>query len=272
MKKLLLVALALLLVFGLVACGGGGESAEEPPASEEGTVDPAIQAIKDAGVLRVGVKNDVPGFGLLNPETGEYEGLEIDMAHKLAGLILDDEAKVEFTAVTAETRGVLLDNGQIDMVIATFTIKPDRLEQWNFSEPYYQDSVGLLVESKNGFTSFADLDGKVIGVASAATSKDAVQEEADNLGIKVSFSEFQTYPEISTALKAGKVDAFAVDRAILKGYLDDARELLPESFNPQDYGIATKKTNTGLADFVNGFVSTIKADGTLEALIDQHNL
>ncbi|MDR1775254.1 MAG: transporter substrate-binding domain-containing protein [Actinomycetes bacterium] len=276
MKKLLVLGLALVLVISAFALVGCGSKAEEPPATDAASsneaLDPAVQAIKDAGVLKVGVKQDVPGFGLLNPETGEFEGLEIDMAHQLAEKIIGDASKVEFTPVTAETRGTLLDNGQIDMVIATFTIKPERLEQWNFSDPYYQDSVGLLVETKNGYTGLADLDGKTIGVAQGATSKDAVQTEADNLGIKVKFTEFQTYPEISTALKAGKVDAFSVDRSILAGYVDAEREILPDSFSPQDYGIATKKSNTGLADYVNQFVNEIKGNGELDTLLANYNL
>ncbi|MDR1413269.1 MAG: transporter substrate-binding domain-containing protein [Actinomycetes bacterium] len=279
MKKYLMLGLALVLVvsvFALTGCGKAADNTsgdtEVADGTGEGSVDPAIQAIKDAGVLKVGVKSDVPGFGLLNPETGEFEGLEIDLAHKLAGLILDDETKVDFTPVTAETRGTLLDNGQIDMVIATFTIKPERKEQWNFSDPYYQDSVGLLVETKNGFTDLKSLDGKTIGVAQGATSKDAVQAEVDNLGTKVKFTEFQTYPEISAALKSGKVDAFSVDRSILAGYLDDERQILPDSFSPQDYGIATKKDNTGLADFVNKFVADVKANGEMDTLLAEYNL
>jgi putative glutamine transport system substrate-binding protein len=279
MKKLLILGLVVVLALSAFALTGCSKAADDVAGDEqvaegtgEGSVDPAIQAIKDAGKLKVGVKQDVPGFGLLNPETGEFEGLEIDLAHKLAAQILDDETAVEFTPVTAETRGTLLDNGQIDMVIATFTIKPERLEQWNFSDPYYQDSVGLLVETKNGFTDLKSLDGKTIGVAQGATSKDAVQAEADKLGIKVKFTEFQTYPEISTALKAGKVDAFSVDRSILAGYLDDTRQILPDSFSPQDYGIATKLTNTGLADYVNQFVNTIKTDGSLDGLLTEYNL
>jgi putative glutamine transport system substrate-binding protein len=279
-RKLLILTLVLavaLSAFALAGCSksaGTGTGGDEKVAegTGEGTVDPAIQAIKDAGVLKVGVKQDVPGFGYLNPKTNEYEGLEIDLAHKLAGQILDDESKVDFTSVTAETRGTLLDNGQIDMVIATFTIKPERQEQWNFSDPYYQDSVGLLVETKNNFTDLKSLDGKTVGVAQAATSKDAVQEEADKLGIKLKFTEYQTYPEISTALKSGKIDAFSVDRSILAGYLDSSRVILPDSFSPQDYGIATKKDNTGLADFVNQFVNEIKGNGELDTLLTEYKL
>ncbi|MDY4693641.1 MAG: transporter substrate-binding domain-containing protein, partial [Blautia sp.] len=86
-----------------------------------------VQKIIDAGVLKVGCKADVPKFSLQNTKTGEYEGFEDDLAYEIAGDIFGctaDEAKekdlVEFQSVTAKTRGPLLENGEIDLVIATF--------------------------------------------------------------------------------------------------------------------------------------------------------
>ncbi len=73
-----------------------------------------VQAIIERGVLRVGVKQDVPNFGYKNPDSGEFEGLEIDIARKIADELGVD---IEFTPVTAQTRGPLLDNGQVDLVI-----------------------------------------------------------------------------------------------------------------------------------------------------------
>lgn len=272
MKKVLLLVLVLVLaisVFALVGCKSAETDGE---TTEAGGLAPEVQAIKDRGVLRVGVKSDVPGFGLLDPATNEYRGLEIDMAKALAKEIIGDETKVEFTPVTADTRGTLLDNGQIDMVIATFTIKPERLEQWNFTDPYYTDAVGLLVNKDSGFTSLKDLDGKKIGVAISATSKDAVIAAGEPDGLKFTFVEYASYPEISTALGAKKVDAFSVDKSILRGYLSDDRVLLDDEFSPQDYGIATKKSNTDLAAYVNDFIARIKADGTLQSFIDANGI
>jgi len=198
--------------------------------------------------------------------------MEIDLAYALAermGLSKDD---VVFEAVTAKTRGPLLDNGQLDVVIATFTIKPERLEQWNFSDPYYQDEVGLLVKKAGGYESLADLDGKVIGVAQGATSRDAVQAEADKLGIKVEFLEFATYPEINAALESGRVDAFSVDKSILSGYLTDDSVILPDGFSPQDYGVATKLGTDELRDFINEMLADMQESGEMDELLAKWNL
>lgn len=278
MKRSAILSLFLVLVLAFGAFGLAGCAADEPADTEEpATGEPAVelpagvQAIADTGKLRVGVKADVPNFGLQDAATGEFEGMEIDLAYALAermGLSKDD---VVFEAVTAKTRGPLLDNGQIDVVIATFTIKPDRLEQWNFSDPYYQDEVGLLVK-KGDIESLADLDGKVVGVAQGATSRDAVQAEADTLGISLEFLEFATYPEINAALESGRVDAFSVDKSILSGYLTDDSVILPDGFSPQDYGVASKLGTDELRDFINEMLAEMNENGEMDTLLAKWNL
>lgn len=278
MKKTVLLLLALVLAFsafGLTGCGSNEPEPETEATEEEAEaveLPAGVQAIKDAGKLRVGVKADVPNFGLQDAATGEFEGMEIDLAYALAeriGLSKDD---VSFEAVTAKTRGPLLDNGQIDVVIATFTIKPERLEQWNFSNPYYQDEVGLLVKKSSGIEGLADLDGKTVGVAQGATSKDAVQAEADKLGITVSFLEFATYPEINAALESGRVDAFSVDKSILSGYVTEDSVILPDGFSPQDYGVASKLGTDDLRDFINEMLAEMEENGEMDALLKKWGL
>ncbi|MDA8441729.1 MAG: transporter substrate-binding domain-containing protein, partial [Peptococcaceae bacterium] len=146
------------------------------------------------------------------------------------------------------------------------TITDERKKSYNFSEPYYTDGVGLLVKKSAGFTGLKDMNGKTIGVAQSATSKKAIQAEADKLGIKVNFLEFSTYPEIKAALDSGRVDAFSVDGSILQGYLDDSTQILPDRFSPQDYGIASKKGNDGLAKIVNDTIVKLKSSGELDSL------
>lgn len=273
-RSLLVLALAIVLAFGafgLVGCGGAAEPAEQP-AESAGDLPAGVQAIKDSGALRVGVKADVPNFGLQDAATGEFDGMEIDLAKAIAKRMGLTDADIKFEAVTAKTRGPLLDNGQLDLVIATFTIKPERLEQWNFTEPYYQDEVGLLVKKESGITALAGLDGKTIGVAQGATTRDAVQVEADAANIKVKFLEFATYPEINAALESGRVDAFSVDKSILTGYVTEDSVILPDGFSPQDYGIASKKGTDDLTAFVNETLTEMESNGEMAALLEKWNL
>lgn len=226
---------------GLVGCGGSSSSSS----------DSKLQTIKDRGKLKCGVKKDVVGYGLLDTSTGKYEGLEIDLCYMVAAKVFDvsyEEAKdqdlCEFTDVTPKTRGPLIDNDTLDLICATYTITDKRKEDWDFTDPYRTDHVGILIK-KGSMSTMADLDGKHIGVSQGSTTKDHVLQmlEDNNIAATPVFDEYPDYPSINSALDAGQIDAFAMDRSTLKTYTTDDKELLqPEiEFGAQDYGIATKK-------------------------------
>jgi len=271
-KKLIVLALSAVMLLTLAtACGGdtkGGETDADLPAQ--------VQAIKERGTLRVGVKSDVPGFGMQDILSGEYTGMEIDLAKKIAesiGLSADD---IQFTTVTAKTRSQLLDSGDIDMVIATFTVTEERKESWNFTTPYYTDAVSLLVKKDSGIAAYADLTDKVIGVAESSTSKEALIAAAAENGVtltEANFNVFPDYPTIKASLDAGRVDGFCVDGSILSGYLDDSTEILSTiRFSPQDYGIATKLSNTELADYLEDLITAWLSDGTIDKIISDNGV
>lgn len=260
LKKSFIVFTILLLASGALFASGSNES---------GSTE--VDRIKSRGVLEVGVKNDVPHFGYQNINTGKYEGVEIELAYKVAEAIIG-EPKVNFTPVTAATRGPLLDTEEIDMVIATFTVTDERRNSWDFSDIYYTDGVAIMVKKALGAKSYADLAGKTIGVAQSATTRVALQAAADEMGMSVSFLEFATYPELKSALDSGRIDAFCVDFAILNGYLEDTCEILPDRFSPQDYGVAVKKGNSALLDVVNTVIRDLVASGEWDSMLEANSL
>lgn len=254
-------------------------AADITAASDDVSAD--VQKIVDRGVLKVGCKSDVPNFSLQNTATGEYEGFEDDLAYNIAGEIFGctpEEAKdkklVEFQGVTAKTRGPLLENGEIDLVIATFTITDERKETYNFSNPYYTDAVGLLVNNDSGIESIEDLDGKIIGVAQSSTTKDGFKAYVEEKGLNVNpeFQEFDGYPALAQALATKQIDCFSVDRAILSGYVNDSNHILDDRFSEQEYGVASAKENTGLAELVDEKVTSMISDGSMKTLQEQWNL
>ena len=282
----------------LTACGGSTSNSTAASSTAASSVAGStaaasttewpedVQEIVDRGVLRVGVKNAVPGFGYQDPLTGEYSGLEIDLANKIAEYLGVD---VEFTTVTAATRGELLDSGDIDCVLATFTITDERKETWDFTTPYYTDAVTVLVEDSSGISSLSDLVGKTVGVSSGSTSaRELVRAMVDKGLISgdnfnpdtfdattwtegVTFHQYDDYPTISTALSAGEVDAFCVDRSILAIYKTDGRSYIEDEFAPQEYGIATTK-GSGLSDVCEQLVTQWLSDGTIDGLIAEYGL
>lgn len=262
-RKARVATLAIALLAALAILAGCGSSGGD-----------TIKAIKDRGVMRVGVKNDVPGFGYLNPETNQYEGFEIDLARYIAKELAGTD-NVEFTAVTAKTRQALLDNNELDMVIATFTVTEERKQQMNFSPVYYTDGIKLLVKRSSGIKGLADLDGKTIGVAQGATTPARLGEKAAELGVNVKFDEFPDYPSIYAALQADRVQAFSVDGAILRGYeMQDPDNLviLPDLYSQEPYGIATKKENTDLADAIAKIINDLEASGELAKMREKWGL
>ena len=302
MKKLTRVlsgVLAGLMVLGLAACGGTSAAPTATTAAPATTaaapaedttaaaaLDAEVQAIVDRGVLRVGVKNAVLGFGYQDPITGEYSGMEIDLANALAAQLGVD---VEFTTVTAATRTELLDSGDIDCVLATFTITEERKQSWDFTTPYYTDHVTVLVEDASGIKTLADLKDKLVGVSSGSTSARALTAAMIDAGVidgagfdketfdaatwkeGISFQQFDDYPGISTALAAGQVDAFCVDKSILAVYKTEGRSYIADEFAPQEYGIATKK-DSGFSTYCEDFIQAKLADGTIAGLIGTYNL
>lgn len=245
-----------------------------------------VAAIIDRGVLRVGVKNAVVGFGFQDTLTGEYSGMEISIAEKIAETLGVD---IEFTTVTAATRTELLDSGDIDCVLATFTITDERKESWDFSTPYYTDYVTVLVENASGITTLADLVDKKVGVSSGSTSARSLVSAMIEAGLVsgdgfdadtfdpalwttgVSFQQYDDYPAISTALSAGEVDAFCVDKSILAIYNTDSRSYIENEFSPQDYGVATAK-GSDFSAYVEKLIVQWLEDGTIQGYIDENNL
>ena len=298
MKKFLSIALLVCLCLSLLLTACGSDAAAETtaaPAADSGETAAAapadgyaedVQAIIDRGVLRVGVKDAVEGFGFKDTLTGEYSGMEIDIAKMIADYLGVD---VEFTTVTAATRSELLDSGDIDCVLATFTITEERKNSWDFTTAYYTDHVTVLVEQASGITTLADLEGAVVGVSSGSTSaKSLVQALIDNGVIAgdgfdpdtfdpatwtdfVSFRQYEDYPAISTALSANEIQAFCVDKSILAIYNTDSRTYINEEFAPQEYGIATTK-GSGFSAVCEELVTGWLADGTIDGLIETYGL
>ena len=263
-------AVATVAGLGLAGCSGGDAGS----GSASGSSESKVQAIKDRGKLACGVKQDVLGYGYLNTETNQYEGLEIDLCYQLAAAVLGttyEEAKeqqlCEFTAVTPKTRGPLIDNDTLDVVVATYTITPEREQDWDFSTPYRTDSVGIMVMKSSGITDMADLDGKIIGVSQGSTTKDAVTQMLADQGIDATptFQEYPDYPSINSALESGNIDAFAMDRSTLNTYMNDQKELVqPEiEFGTQDYGVATKK-GSDLTEVVDDKVQELLENGWMD--------
>lgn len=229
----------------------------------------AIQKIVKKGTLNVGVKQDVPNFGYYSAKTNTYQGMEIDLAKKIAKEL---KVKVNFIAVTPQTREALMDNGTIDMLIATYTITDERKASYAMSTPYYYDQIGFLVLKDSGINKISDLNGKTIGVSQGASTKAALQEYASANNLKFNYVQLGSFPELAVSLYAHRVDAFSVDKSILSGYESKKTKTLKEGFKTQEYGIASSKSNQELIDYTNDLIAKWQKDGSLQKLYNKYHL
>ncbi|MDY5974495.1 transporter substrate-binding domain-containing protein [Streptococcus hyovaginalis] len=265
LKQLLVIALTVTLAF-LSLSWSQTASAE---TNDELLSSDVIKRIQKEGVLKAGVKQDVPNFGYFSPESNKYEGMEIDIARRIAKSL---GVKVSFTPVTAQTREAVIDNGQVDIVIGTYTITPERQASYSFSDPYYTDEVGFLVNKASHFTSIADMDGSTIGVAQGSTTKGLIEEYAKAHNLSFDFVQLGSYPELAISLYSKRIQGFSVDKSILSGYRSKKTEILDQGFNTQSYGIASKQSNADLTKYINNLLAEWSDKGELQKIYNKYDL
>lgn len=226
-----------------------------------------------SGTLKVGVRDDIVGFGYLNPTTGEYYGLEIDLARKLAADL--GYAKAEFVTVTPDDRKDMLMNGDVDCLIATYSIEESRLENFDFSPAYYTDYTSIMVEKSSMIDHIDDLVGKKTGVLDGANTAPKLSSKLIEMGlitaedVKGSSLEYsETYDALSEALEDGTVDAVCMDGGVARAYMKEDRMILEDVVGTENYGVATQK-DSALSQKVAASVQKMLNDGTIAELIDK---
>jgi putative glutamine transport system substrate-binding protein len=282
MKLKLKAGLIMMTVaLALVGCGKAKDSTNtegsmkpaEPTAvagsiNPEGEASKAIEAIKKRGKLVVGVKYDTNLFGLKDPGTGEVNGFDIDIAKAIAKSILGDETKVELKEVTSKTRIPMLNNGDIDAIVATMTITEDRKKEVDFTDVYFNAGQSLLVKKGSQIKTIADLTKgvKVIGVKGSTSVKN-IAEKAPG----VTVLQFENYQDAFTALKAGQGDALTTDNAILYGMTkqDPNYVMVGGNFTDEPYGIAVKKGETVFAKTINELLAAMKTSGEYDKIYEK---
>lgn len=267
----LLGAIALLAV----ACGDdGGDSAPEgttatsaeaaPPAFPAGTTMATLQA---KGKLVVGTKFDQPGFGLKNAVSGQVEGFDVEIAKLVAAGIFGgtpEEAgkKIEFVEAVSKNREPFIQEGKVDLVVATYTINDARKMVVDFAGPYFVARQDIMVKADNtSIQSVEDLNGKNVCSVQGSTSIKNLQVKAPQADTSITFD---TYSKCAEAMSDGRVEAVTTDDTILAGLVQSsggAFKLVGAPFSEEPYGIGLKKGDQGLRDFVNDRLEEIYAGG-----------
>lgn len=195
-------------------------------------------SILERGVIKVGINTDAKPFGFFD-ENWQVKGYDADLARYIAQYILKSPNAVEFYSVTPANRMLKVSTGEVDIVIATMTITPQRQEIIDFSFPYDAAGQALLVRSNSMIKSIADLAGQNVGVVFGTTA----EKNMLNLAPEANIIGFRNYRTAYQALKDGKIDALTSDDTILSRFVyeDKSVKLLPKRYTKEPYGIALKK-------------------------------
>ena len=266
-----LALIALLSITALAGCSSESSTSNKgdgAKSTETSAGTNTLEKIKKRGKLIVGVKYDLNLFGLKNPETGKVEGFDIDIAKGLAKKILGDENKIELKEVTSKTRIPMLNNGEIDTIIATMTITEERKKEVDFSDVYFMAGQSLLVKKDSKINSVKDLKkGMTVLTAKGSTSAQNIRKAAPQVNVL----EFENYAEAFTALKAGQGDALTTDNALLWGMAkqDPNYRVLDETFTEEPYGIAVRKGDKELLQVINEYLKEIKENGEYDKIYEK---
>lgn len=257
---------------GTATSAEGGTATTE--AEAEAIPVPAgssVEAIKTKGKITIGVKYDVPLFGLKNPTTNDIEGFDVEIGKIIAENIFGEGGadKAEFIEAVSKNREPFIQDGTADLVISTYTINDTRKEIIDFAGPYYIAGQDILVKKDNdAIKGVDDLNGKKVCSVTGSTSLKNVQEKAPQADVSTVFDKYSLCVE---ALNDGRVEAVTTDDIILLGFVADDPDnlkLVGNPFTEEAYGIGLKKGDEALRTYVNDVLEQSYEDGAWAAAFE----
>lgn len=243
------------LGLGLTACGGssGGSSSND-----------AVCKLPDSGPsVKIGIKYDQPGLGLKDGD--KYKGFDVDIARCVAAEL--GYSKITFVESPSPQREKMLAAGTVKMIVATYSITPERLKEVGFAGPYFVAGQSLLVGKDSKINSVKDLEGKKVCSVTGSTSVDNLKKEQPKLVPQ----KYDTYSACAEALASGSIDAMTTDDAILAGYANqpqykDKVKLAGGTFSEENYGIGLKKGSADCKKVASAIKKTLDNGNWKKAL------
>ena len=250
------VAAVSVIALGLAACGDSG--------SDSGSTGSGSSGIK------IGIKFDQPGLGL--KVGSEYKGLDVDVATYVAKELGHDAKDIQWVQAPSAQRETLISTGQVDMVVATYSITDSRKEKISFAGPYFIAGQDLLIRNDDtSITGPDSLTGKKLCSVTGSTSAQKVVDKFPGVNLR----EFGTYSECVAALVANGVDAVTTDNTILAGYAAQDQykgklKVVGETFSEERYGIGIKKGDTATCEKINTALEKMVTDGAWQKAVDDN--
>lgn len=257
MKKLLSIILTLVLTLGaLVGCGQKTDESKS-----------YIEKIKESGKVKIGVFSDKPPFGYVD-EKGENQGYDVYLAKRIAKDLLGDENKVEFVLVEAANRVEYLESNKVDIILANFTVTPERKEKVDFATPYMKVALGVVSPDGSPIKSVEELKGKKLLVNKGTTAENYFTKNYPDIELV----KFEQNTETFAALTDGRGDALAHDNTLLFAWAKENPGYTTFISNLGDEDViapAVKKGNTELLEWLNNEIDTLIKDGFFEEAFNE---
>ena len=270
---------ATLGTLGLVLAGCSSEAGQQAEEAAENTAEVAedvqfpagttMAELAEAGSITVGTKYDQPGFGLLNPD-GVPEGFDVEIAKIIAGELGIAPEEITWTETVSANREPFIQNGQVDIVVATYTINDTRKQVVDFAGPYYVAGQDIMVAAGNpeGIQGPEDLAGKTVCSVEGSTP---AQNIRDNFP-EATLVTYDVYSKCADDLANGNVQAVTTDNVILTGLVagnPEGFELVGNPFTEEPYGIGLPLGDTEFRNFLNDVLEEAYEDGTWAAAWDR---
>ena len=259
MKKTIAIVIALVLALSIAAASAD-------------VVYRTLDEIKASGVINIGVFSDKNPFGYVD-ENGEYQGYDVYFANRIGQ---DLGLTVNFVSTEAASRVEYLETGKVDIVLANFTVTPERAEKVDFALPYMNVALGVVSHNDNVITDLSQIgDGQVI-VITGTTAEDYLVK--NNPEIKL--QKFDTYANAKTALENGSAAAWANDNTEVIAYAlqNEGYTVGIPSLGSQDtIAPAVSKGNETLLNWINDEIKALAAENFFHAdyeatLVDTYGL
>ncbi len=251
------VAIAATAVLALSACATTGDTTDPDDVTfEAGTT---MAELNEAGMITIGTKFDQPLFGLQGLD-GNPEGFDVEIGKIIASELGISEDNIEWVETVWANREPFIENGTVDIVVATYTINDTRKEVISFAGPYYLAGQDILVLAGNpeGITGPEDLEGMDVCSVAGSTSEANISEYGVNL------ITTDTYSNCLEPLRNGNVVAVTTDNVILAGLADQNPgefEVVNNPFTSEPYGIGLAKDDDVFRSFINDVLEEAYADG-----------
>lgn len=218
--------------------------------------------------MKIGIKFDQPGLSL--KKGSEYTGMDVDVAKYVAKELGTAEGDITWVQAPSGQREDLISTGQVNFIVATYSITDKRKEKVSFAGPYFVAGQDLLVRADDTSITGPDtLEGKKLCSVKGSTSAQKVKDKYPG----VQLQEFAGYSECLPALSAGGVDALTTDDTILAGFAAQEAnkgkfKVVGKPFSTENYGIGLKKGDTALCTKITDAIKKMQSDGSLQKAID----